>query len=142
VMGAIDLDPCSCARAQRTVKAKNWYCKKQNGLIQPWFGRVWCNPPGDRAGKLVQAFWRAAWASDMSEMMWLCFNISHLRTLQPRVNRCHVCVLSKRIAFTGPSPTRDNAALYYGPNAERFVRLMQPHGTIWQPMLDPGAGSV
>jgi len=51
-LGAIDLDPASCAQAQtKVVQATHWYgldhpdpaCR--NGLVLPWAGRVWLNPP-------------------------------------------------------------------------------------------------
>lgn len=40
--GPFDLDPC--ARAE-TAKAPTFYTKADNGLSQPWRGRVWLNPP-------------------------------------------------------------------------------------------------
>lgn len=48
VMGCIDLDPASCEEANRTVKASRYYTKKENGLMQPWYGRIWLNPPYGR----------------------------------------------------------------------------------------------
>ena len=45
VLGTIDLDPASCATAQGWIQAKTFYTKEQDGLSQPWFGRVFCNPP-------------------------------------------------------------------------------------------------
>lgn len=56
VMGGIDLDPASCAEANRTVRAEWYFDKAQNGLFQPWHGKVWLNPPGglvDEAGREV-----------------------------------------------------------------------------------------
>ena len=40
--------------AQKTVRAKNCYTSKENGLTKPWLGRVWLNPP--YAAGLVDAF--------------------------------------------------------------------------------------
>lgn len=46
VMGAIDLDPASCALANETVRASAFFSKLDDGLKQKWHGRVWLNPPG------------------------------------------------------------------------------------------------
>lgn len=45
VLGGIDLDPASCAEANETVQATNYFCKEEDGLALPWFGRVYLNPP-------------------------------------------------------------------------------------------------
>jgi len=43
-LGPFDLDPCaSIIRPWPT--AMNHYTIQDNGLIQEWKGRVWCNPP-------------------------------------------------------------------------------------------------
>ena len=48
-LGEFDLDPCaSIVRPWPT--AMRHYTIQDNGLAQPWIGRVWCNPPyGDKA---------------------------------------------------------------------------------------------
>src|SRR5262249_56141272 len=45
VLGEIDLDPASSAKAQEIVKAQRYFTLEQDGLIRPWHGRVWLNPP-------------------------------------------------------------------------------------------------
>ena len=45
VMGGIDIDPCSCADANRVVKATTFFDEQQDGLAQEWHGRLYTNPP-------------------------------------------------------------------------------------------------
>ena len=54
VMGVIDLDPASCKLANTIIQAKRFYDQKTNGLLKPWSGKVWMNPP--YANKLVVEF--------------------------------------------------------------------------------------
>jgi hypothetical protein len=43
-LGEFDLDPCS-SEDRPWDTANKHYTIKDDGLIQPWSGRVWCNPP-------------------------------------------------------------------------------------------------
>ncbi len=50
-LGKFDLDPCSPLHRPWDT-ARQHFTKKQDGLIQPWEGRVFCNPPyGTQTGK-------------------------------------------------------------------------------------------
>jgi len=44
MLGEFDLDPCACPN-QPWQLAKKSYAPPQNGLLLPWEGRVFCNPP-------------------------------------------------------------------------------------------------
>src|SRR5262249_50102678 len=52
--GEIDLDPASSGIAQQTVKAAKYFTTEDDGLTQPWGGRVFLNPP--YASGLVEPF--------------------------------------------------------------------------------------
>lgn len=43
-LGGFDLDPCSPVSPPWKI-ADTTFDKNQDGLIQDWHGRVWCNPP-------------------------------------------------------------------------------------------------
>lgn len=45
-LGAIDLDPASCAEANATIRAAKIFTREDNGFTRPWHGRVFLNPPG------------------------------------------------------------------------------------------------
>jgi hypothetical protein len=45
-LGHFDLDPCAPASGRRPWEtARRHYSVEDDGLSQPWHGRVWCNPP-------------------------------------------------------------------------------------------------
>lgn len=43
-LGEFDLDPCAPV-VRPWEMAKTHYTCLDDGLMRPWFGRVWCNPP-------------------------------------------------------------------------------------------------
>jgi hypothetical protein len=45
-LGTFDLDPCAPVNRPWST-ATHHYTIENDGLKQPWFGRVWCNPPYD-----------------------------------------------------------------------------------------------
>ncbi len=53
-LGEFDLDPCSPINRPWDT-AKSHYTETDNGLMMPWEGRVWCNPPyGNNTGSWLE----------------------------------------------------------------------------------------
>lgn len=50
-LGPFDLDPCSPICRPWDTAFKH-YSVMDDGLLQPWAGRVWCNPPYNRESAL------------------------------------------------------------------------------------------
>ena len=52
-LGKFDLDPCA-PKIRPWDTAKNYFTAENDGLIQKWNGRVWCNPPYNKAKKWLE----------------------------------------------------------------------------------------
>lgn len=50
-----DLDPAH-PPFKTSVPCKSYYTKEDNGLVQNWFGLVWCNPPYSEPKEFVNKF--------------------------------------------------------------------------------------
>ena len=44
-LGRFDLDPCSSVGHPWPCAVENWCIPAHDGLLEPWHGRVWLNPP-------------------------------------------------------------------------------------------------
>lgn len=124
VLGAIDLDPASCALANATVKAARYFDREHDGLTQQWSGRVFLNPPGGLVGRKSSAvvWWdklvRAWNAGDVSAAIFVGFNIEILRSAQScylPVQAFARCYPRSRLRFDGDSPTHANVIAYLHP---------------------------
>lgn len=55
VLGTVDLDPCSNDRFRHQVIAEQHYSEEDDGLVLPWRGTVYMNPPyGRKIGRWVR----------------------------------------------------------------------------------------
>jgi hypothetical protein len=128
VMGGIDCDPASSAFAQRTVQAKEWFDKNQDGLKFPWHGNVWLNPP--YAKGQIEPFIEKLISErcHFEQAIVLVDNRTDTQWFR------ELCSVAKAVAFTtgriqfynengaGVSPTNGSALVYVGPRVEDFRR--------------------
>lgn len=141
VLGEIDLDPASHAIAQQTVQAKRFFSAADDGLTRPWFGRVWLNPPYNRAllapfvDKLVEE-----WTSGRVEQaILLTHNYTDTEWFHTAAGAARaICFPSGRVKFLSPagdecSPTQGQAFFYFGEDAKPFKRAFAGAGLIVRP---------
>ena len=137
-MGGIDLDPASCSAANIIVQAETFYTVKEDGLRQPWFGRVWLNPPYSKfAPRFVDRFAEQFRAGAVSQGVVLLAT-HHLTTdwfaaLMPLSPSA--CLPPKRLQFSGSTerPTHGSVLLGVGVNPCRFNNAFRRVGWIWRP---------
>ncbi len=157
VMGGIDLDPASCAKANETVKAYLFFDKGYDGLrddlawsfkmartgelVRP---RVFLNPPGGKVkNKSEAALWWAKLARELeagrvTQFVFVGFTLEILRTAQdyskygpvsPLSVRFVRCFPRERICFGGKkSPTHANVIVYGGHNRAEFIETFSKFG--------------
>lgn len=130
VLGTIDLDPASSVIAQERVKAKKYYSAQQDGLSQPWSGRVFLNPPysADLVGQFTTKLCTSYQSGDVSEaILWVNNAIETGWFQEASAAAAAVCFPTGRIKFLDEqgkpgAPLQGQAALYYGDDVDRFAR--------------------
>lgn len=122
VMGGIDLDPASCLEAQKVVQATRYYTREDDGLMQPWSGKVWLNPP--YATALIESFLLgrlipALEANEVGQAVVLTNNCTETGWCQTLMAHAWaLCFPKGRIHFWGPlergnSPRQGQMFFYF-----------------------------
>ncbi len=131
VMGGIDLDPASSAAANATIQAARFYTSDQDGLLQPWAGRVWLNPPYSTVASWTAQLMRAYIDGAIDQAVLLVPARTDTRWFDPLYVYPH-CFIRGRLRFGGaksgaPFPS---AVVYLGPHVARFVDVFGALGRI------------
>ncbi len=146
VMGSIDLDPASCIQANWVVKAGMYFNQEENGLIQPWWGNVWINPPYGRirpeltgsthsfqklfAEKLLYEYGQG----HIKQAILLSLGNPNSVWFQPFFDYI-LCFYRGHIAFDRPDGSEGHfgfplAFVYLGPNEVKFIEVFSKFGRI------------
>jgi hypothetical protein len=100
-----DLDPCSPAGGLAWVPARRHFSVRDDGLLQPWSGRVWMNPP---YGPHTEAWMRKLAAH--GDGVALVFARTDTRWFHETVGCAHaVCFIAGRLAFVAGDGRIDTA---------------------------------
>ena len=138
VLGGFDLDPASSEQANATVGASTIFTLDDDGLSQPWHGRVWLNPPYSQPSIALFAEKLAGeWeAGNIESAIALTHNYTDTAWFHLLANSCRaICFTRGRIGFVNPegkkaSPTQGQAFFYFGDDVIRFSEAFQRIGFI------------
>lgn len=129
----IDLDPCSNSIEHPNIPADNHFTEADDGLMHPWHGRIFCNPPYGREVKdWVYKFISEYNGGNMTEGLLLI--ASRTDTKAFHLMSGHPCCLIKgRLRFSNlPNQAPFPSAIFYvGPNGDKFFEYFKDLGSIW-----------
>lgn len=135
-LGAIDLDPCASAAGR--VPATTCYTIEDDGLAQPWRGRVYMNPPYGRViGDWVDRLTSEYTNGNVTAFVALVPARTDTAWFQ-NFTGSHLCLVRGRLTFGdaeqgAPFPS---AAAYMGPNPQTFLSAFSVLGPVWK-MVEP-----
>lgn len=141
----IDLDPCSNSKESPNVPARQVYTEADDGLAQPWWGRVYINPPyGDGIGRWTLKARESyeAWRDWADEPENETPHVEAIILLLPartdtewfsHLQNYAVCFIRGRLKFVGAenSAPFPSMLVYLGDESDRFNRIMSPLGRVW-----------
>src|SRR5229473_6358844 len=140
VLGHFDLDPASCAEAQRNVQATRYFSVADDGLEQAWEGRVWLNPPYSQPllDQFVTKLIDEVKGQRVTEAILLMAN-KPIITWYKALRACSAqCLWNARIMFehlsgSTQSAQYGSAVFYFGDRVEEFARRFAEFGQVVRP---------
>jgi hypothetical protein len=137
LFNTIDLDPASCPTANEVVMASRYYSFREDGLTQPWFGRIWANPPYPWAPWVPKLL--AEWhGGNVAAIVALATTrVTTAKYFAPLVSASSAILkMDGRIQFWGPravSPPEGHELYYFGDDVAGFERHFTHFGKIFRP---------
>lgn len=161
VLGSIELDPASCAAANKIVRAERYYSKEQNGLLQEWRARsLWLNPPYGRSAKMqgqhlstiklfVDKCLDAYQRGDVLQAIILVTTEVNAKWFYPLWSY-PICFPNHRVNFLVPklpqsgkySQMFGSCFVYLGPNESQFIEVFSRFGHIVKAISTPPTNAV
>src|SRR5262249_37770074 len=137
-LGGIDLDPCSNSRTSPNVPALRHFTREDDGLAQPWGGKVFINPPyaRDITGRWVQKLLAEYDGGAVAAALALLPNPTDTPWFQA-ISRYPCCLVRGRVKFINGaySATFPSAVVYLGPRMGAFVDAFESLGRIVVPYV-------
>ena len=141
VMQGIDIDPASCLEANKTVQAKFFFTKENDGLKQPWTGKIWLNPPYTFKviDKFIEKLKHEKKIGNLKQAIVLMNTRSETRWAQSlfKISNC-LCLPFGRLAFKPHTNKSQSASMILGVgvNSLEFCRHFRKIGYT-SPLTDP-----
>jgi ParB family chromosome partitioning protein len=144
MLGHIDIDPASCAKANETVKANEYFDANDDGLAQYWRGRVFLNPPYSKVnGRSAQEVWSQKLVEEFEAGRVTCAILLVKAALgykwfEVLFEEWPVCFLRERVYFVREDgfcgqDKRATAVFYFGPDVKFFKTTFQHYGRVILP---------
>lgn len=136
-LGPFDLDPCAAPEPRPWPTADVHYALPSDGLTEPWFGRVWCNPPYSREAvkwlrRLAEHGTGTALVFARTETTWF------VETVWEQASA--ILFLHGRLHFHHADGTRAPAnagapscLVAYGQDDAQVLTTCGLEGTLWMP---------
>lgn len=133
VMGSIDLDPMSNELANKTVKAKTYYTKEDDGLEKEWFGNVWLNPPFSLSKLAIPKLINSYEKGEVTQAVLLVK--SDVSTKKYKLLYSYpFCELDRRVKFESNNTTQGSpfpvVLFYLGSNFYKWNQVMSKLGKV------------
>lgn len=137
-MGSIDLDPATSEFGQSRIRAGEYYTSEMNGLLLPWHGNIFLNPPYSQP--LIYQFIEKAVSEWTEENIIQAIILTHNYTdtawfhLAESV-ALNLCFTKGRVKFekadgTIAAPTQGSCFFYFGKDGAVFKEVFSQFGFI------------